>query len=112
MAVCLLLPVGGSLAQGKSGKSNPQGSSVERSTESQKGSEQGRRSDEDAETQRAVREEAPRNEKAASSGEGFFTGVRRFFGFGRSEEASQGRVNENAQNREWARDQSGSPDDD
>lgn len=131
MLVCLLLPVGGAWAQGKSGKSPPRRSSVERSMGSQKSSERGPQagaehqsrsgetqqergpsSGEEAGTQREAREEATRSERAASSDEGFFAGARRFFGFGRSEEASEGRVNESAQSRERARDQYRSPDDD
>ncbi len=100
-----------SAAQGKSGKVAPPGKSAEHRMD-ERGHERAENASQGTGESREHGDAHGRPEHAASESPGFFENVRRFFGFGRSEEASEGRVNESAQSRERARDQYGGPDDD
>ena len=117
IAVVLVLPTwpGSLLAQGRSGKANPPGKSAQHRIESQRGQplEQEReqaetpeqRSTRERHEAREQREVQERSEHAASASPGFFDSVRRFFGFGRSQE----RMSERAKERERATQQDRGP---
>lgn len=112
LVCCLALAAGPALGQGRSGKGQSaehrmdqtreraEEQARERAEQDRERAEQAReRTEEHA---REGREEAERPEHAASSSPGFFDGVRRFFGWGRSEErrSEQGAEHEKASEQE------------